>query len=114
MIRRPPRSTLFPYTTLFRSQRHWGVVFAIASLITPFLLGTTAGTIASGALGEAGGVKGDGFYTIYVAPWLSPFPLSVGLFALITFAFLAAVYLTLEAHERELQEIGRASCRERV
>src|SRR2546425_3585019 len=85
-------------------QRHWGVVFAIASLITPFLLGTTAGTIASGALGEAGGAKGDGFYAIYVAPWLSPFPLSVGLFALITFAFLAAVYLTLEAHERELQE----------
>src|SRR5256885_13028697 len=24
MIRRPPRSTLFPYTTLFRSQRHQG------------------------------------------------------------------------------------------
>src|SRR2546430_13699811 len=23
MIRRPPRSTLFPYTTLFRSQRDW-------------------------------------------------------------------------------------------
>src|SRR5690242_20834096 len=23
MIRRPPRSTLFPYTTLFRSQRRW-------------------------------------------------------------------------------------------
>src|SRR5256885_5493269 len=23
MIRRPPRSTLFPYTTLFRSQLHW-------------------------------------------------------------------------------------------
>src|SRR5689334_24705259 len=26
MIRRPPRSTLFPYTTLFRSQRHGGDV----------------------------------------------------------------------------------------
>src|SRR5256885_5970132 len=25
MIRRPPRSTLFPYTTLFRSRRHDGV-----------------------------------------------------------------------------------------
>src|SRR2546430_9827814 len=25
MIRRPPRSTLFPYTTLFRSQAPWGV-----------------------------------------------------------------------------------------
>src|SRR5215208_7950414 len=23
MIRRPPRSTLFPYTTLFRSRRRW-------------------------------------------------------------------------------------------
>src|SRR3712207_8464410 len=26
MIRRPPRSTLFPYTTLFRSGRHEGAV----------------------------------------------------------------------------------------
>src|SRR5258708_26361664 len=25
MIRRPPRSTLFPYTTLFRSVRSWSV-----------------------------------------------------------------------------------------
>src|SRR5256885_11240867 len=27
MIRRPPRSTLFPYTTLFRSPPHWFTVF---------------------------------------------------------------------------------------
>src|SRR3712207_7346293 len=26
MIRRPPRSTLFPYTTLFRSSLVWGLV----------------------------------------------------------------------------------------
>ncbi|HEX9488411.1 MAG TPA: cytochrome d ubiquinol oxidase subunit II [Gemmatimonadales bacterium] len=84
-------------------QRHWGVVFAIASLITPLLLGTTAGAIA-GALGQGGAATGDGFYTIYVAPWLDPFPLAVGLFALIAFAFLAAVYLTLEARESELRE----------
>src|SRR5687767_15334457 len=25
MIRRPPRSTLFPYTTLFRSRYRWGI-----------------------------------------------------------------------------------------
>src|SRR3712207_7016763 len=25
MIRRPPRSTLFPYTTLFRSEHRWAV-----------------------------------------------------------------------------------------
>src|SRR2546429_9325183 len=28
MIRRPPRSTLFPYTTLFRSPEHLGAVLA--------------------------------------------------------------------------------------
>src|SRR2546429_3199190 len=28
MIRRPPRSTLFPYTTLFRS--HWNIRFCMA------------------------------------------------------------------------------------
>src|SRR5437762_12829058 len=29
MIRRPPRSTLFPYTTLFRSTQHFGL-FVVA------------------------------------------------------------------------------------
>src|SRR3989442_4092018 len=28
MIRRPPRSTLFPYTTLFRSRRSWATTVA--------------------------------------------------------------------------------------
>ncbi len=85
-------------------QRHWGVVFAVASLITPLLLGTTVGAVASGALGEGGRGTGIGFYGTYVAPWLNPFALSVGLFALVAFAFLAAVYLTVEARERGLQE----------
>src|SRR3989454_12071161 len=29
MIRRPPRSTLFPYTTLFRSARRYGWMIAL-------------------------------------------------------------------------------------
>src|SRR2546427_9606397 len=33
MIRRPPRSTLFPYTTLFRS--HWGVTGRITYAAVP-------------------------------------------------------------------------------
>src|SRR2546430_3949477 len=37
MIRRPPRSTLFPYTTLFRSPRHvddgGGISLAVSALI---------------------------------------------------------------------------------
>src|SRR2546430_14736113 len=31
MIRRPPRSTLFPYTTLFRSRGHFGRPFGQAT-----------------------------------------------------------------------------------
>ncbi|HEV2752108.1 MAG TPA: cytochrome d ubiquinol oxidase subunit II [Gemmatimonadales bacterium] len=85
-------------------QRHWGVVFAVASLITPLLLGTTAGAIASGALPNGGAGNGREFYATYVAPWLEPFALSVGVFALVAFAFLAAVYLTFEADEPELRE----------
>src|SRR3712207_8697274 len=34
MIRRPPRSTLFPYTTLFRSRDYTAVGFALASAIS--------------------------------------------------------------------------------
>src|SRR5438876_12216309 len=83
--------------------RHWGVTFAIASLITPLLLGITVGAIASGAVSGARDPD-TAFFAVYVAPWLNPFTLSVGLFALVAFGFLAAVYLTLEARERELQE----------
>src|SRR3712207_9497650 len=31
MIRRPPRSTLFPYTTLFRSCRNCGATFGLVA-----------------------------------------------------------------------------------
>src|SRR4051794_41449983 len=37
MIRRPPRSTLFPYTTLFRSERHPGATVRIGALATQLL-----------------------------------------------------------------------------
>src|SRR3712207_7173738 len=38
MIRRPPRSTLFPYTTLFRSSQNIGDVGALADLAADVLL----------------------------------------------------------------------------
>src|SRR3712207_8596474 len=34
MIRRPPRSTLFPYTTLFRSRRNLELYFALQHPLT--------------------------------------------------------------------------------
>ncbi len=81
-------------------QRRWSIVFSIASIITPILLGTTLGAIASGTIRVENGAVTNGFFR----SWLAPFPLAVGLFALALFAFLAAVYLTLEARERKLQE----------
>src|SRR3989442_11759007 len=35
MIRRPPRSTLFPYTTLFRSPKGWTVQFSVSHHAAP-------------------------------------------------------------------------------
>jgi len=81
-------------------QRRWSIVFSIASIITPILLGTTLGAIASGTIRVENGAVTSGFFR----SWLAPFPLAVGFFALTLFAFLAAVYLTLEARERKLQE----------
>src|SRR5256885_9066349 len=36
MIRRPPRSTLFPYTTLFRSEKALGSVEQARVMLAPF------------------------------------------------------------------------------
>lgn len=77
----------------------WDRVFAIASTVTPVFFGMAAGAVASGQIRvEDGVVTSDLWRT-----WLAPFPLAVGLLALATCAYLAAVYLTLET-TGELQE----------
>lgn len=82
-------------------QRRWGRVFAVASLVTPLLLGAAVGAVSAGAAGRA---VGAGFVESYVQPWLAPFPLAVGAFTLACFAFLAATYLTLETPDGPLRE----------
>ncbi|HEX8737252.1 MAG TPA: cytochrome d ubiquinol oxidase subunit II [Pyrinomonadaceae bacterium] len=81
-------------------QRRWSLVFSIASIITPVLLGITLGAIASGRIRVENGLVTTGYFN----SWLAPFPFAVGFFALALFAYLAAVYLTLETTERDLQE----------
>jgi cytochrome d ubiquinol oxidase subunit II len=41
---------------------------------------------------------------VFVAPWLSVFTVTIGLFALALFAFLAAVYLAVAAPDPALRE----------
>jgi cytochrome d ubiquinol oxidase subunit II len=71
----------------------WGIVFGVASLISPMLLGTAFGMVTEGAvtLGEDRQVV-----TEVANPWLSPYCITNGLLALATCAYLAAVYLTNE------------------
>ena len=85
-------------------QRRWGRIFAIASTVTPLLLGTILGAIATGAVVEQNPAEESSFVSVYVAPWLASFPVAVGALALALFAFLAAVYLTVEANEDALRE----------
>jgi cytochrome d ubiquinol oxidase subunit II len=86
-----------------RGQRRWGRVFSVASTISPVLLGMSVGALASGRIRVArDGLVSGGFF----APWLTPFSVALGVFALALCAFLAATYLTveLEGAERELAE----------
>ncbi len=84
--------------------RRWGRPFAVASAATPVLLGVCLGAVLSGAVGR---VPLDGpavarltFVERFVAPWAGAFAWAVGALVLALFAFLAAVYLTVEAEER--------------
>ncbi|HEY9014786.1 MAG TPA: cytochrome d ubiquinol oxidase subunit II, partial [Gemmatimonadales bacterium] len=82
-------------------QRRWGRIFASASVITPVLLGISIGAVASGRVGAE---PGGSFMQQFVWSWLTPFGLGVGLLALTLFAFLAAVFLTLETRDRQLSD----------
>src|SRR2546427_10262031 len=124
MIRRPPRSTLFPYTTLFRSghhafrlrirghrprdrrpYRHLGDLLAGLSVITDF---------------QAYRPPCGGRYAVSSAflTWARPHsfaqnPESSPMLTIKRSYGLAAVLLSLLLGTAA-QEIGRASCRERV
>ena len=79
-------------------QKAWGVVFSMSSVLAPLALGTVVGAIASGRLRFEGSVPTGGFMA-----WLAPFPIAIGVYAAALFAYIAAVYLAVEA-EGPLQD----------
>lgn len=84
-------------------RRRWGLVFAIASVVTPVLLGVVVGALTEGRIDP----HAQGFVGLYVRPWLTPFAWAVGIFALVLFSFLAAVYLTVSAEVPAVVEAFR-------
>ena len=77
-----------------------GAVFAAASLITPFFMGTVVGAIATGhvPVHPAGNV---------LAAWTSPTAILTGFLFVAACAYISAVYLVLEARQRGHQDLTR-------
>ena len=85
----------------------WESLFALASSLTPFFLGATAGAIASGNLSiDANG----NFNGSYLSDWLSPLSIFTGIFTVSMCAYLSAVYVARETVvqvDKAMMEIWR-------
>jgi cytochrome bd ubiquinol oxidase subunit II len=81
------------------TQLHWGKVFSISSSMTPLFLGIVLGSVSGDTVLVKDGTSAKGFFYT----WFQPFPLIVGVLALSLFAYLAACYLTMETHHKDLQ-----------
>jgi cytochrome d ubiquinol oxidase subunit II len=75
-----------------RERRGWSAVFIAGSFAAPVLLGMIVAVVAGGRVSAPARLSWRG-------PWLAPFAIATGLFTLALCAFLAAVYLTVEAEE---------------
>ncbi len=76
-----------------RSHAIYTFLFKVFSVFTPFFLGITLGAVISGRISIDSSLS---FYELFVAPWFNLFSLSLGIFIVILFAYLASVYLAGE------------------
>jgi cytochrome d ubiquinol oxidase subunit II len=83
-----------------QTQRFTGAVFASASLITPFFMGTVVGAIVTGQVPAqpAGNV---------LAAWTSPTAILTGFLFVAACAYISAVFLVPEARQRGHQDLVR-------
>jgi cytochrome d ubiquinol oxidase subunit II len=89
-------------TSAMRELRVIDTVFAVASVLTPFALGTVVGGIASGRV-PVGNAAGDLW-----SSWLNPTSLTIGVLAVVLSAYLAAVYLAADAVRHGNAEMEQA------
>src|SRR3712207_9418812 len=116
MIRRPPRSTLFPYTTLFRSLV-WGATILVS--VAGGTMADAKGVLTSLKKALAGKAESSA-QVVPVVVSLADKARKEGLLALedslkdIEDPFLVkGVTMAIDGTDPE-EKIGRASCRERV
>ena len=82
-----------------KEARALGALFATSSVLVPFCLGAALGAIASGRV-PVGNALGAPF-----ASWLNPTSIFVGVLAVVTGAYLAAVYLAGDALRAGLPDL---------
>ncbi len=77
-----------------RSQKPYTFFFIFSSIWTPFCLGLVTGALVPGKIGNS-----TNYYSGYIRPWFSPFPIALGAFTVILFALLASIYLIGEVSQ---------------
>src|SRR3712207_9519737 len=102
MIRRPPRSTLFPYTTLFRSNvSGYPPIYSTVAIVPMSVAWVLTSFLLSKVIHK---------YTTKIIMLVSLALLGLGVLALILMKIDSSLFYIGFA----VFKIGRASCRERV
>ncbi|QIA07941.1 cytochrome d ubiquinol oxidase subunit II [Draconibacterium halophilum] len=76
----------------------YSAIFRFSSVFTTFFLGVTVGGLI---LGEISMNYQLGFYAVYIHPWLNWFSVSMGLFVVLLFAFLAGIFTVSEIEDKD-------------
>ena len=75
------------------SHKYFTVLFRISSFLTPLFLGIVLGAMI---LGRITFDLGEGFYKVFMYPWLNIFCISLGIFSTCLFAYISAIFLVGE------------------
>ena len=83
------------------SQEVYSKFFEISSLLVPFFFGLLIGALVSGRIF----VNPESFFEGYIFPWLNAFSISIGIFIVSLFTFIAAVFLIGDTDEENLKKV---------
>lgn len=80
------------------THKYYHFFFRVSSLITPFFLGITLGAMI---LGKITMDYEQGFYAVFVAPWLNSFTFALGAFSTVLFSYISAMFLVAEVETED-------------
>lgn len=84
------------------THKYYHFFFRISSLITPFFLGVTLGAMI---LGKITMDYDQGFYKVFIAPWLNSFTFALGAFSTVLFSYISAMFLVAEVETETSKNI---------